>query len=96
MKSVHKLTDDELEDCVDGSTNITMLRDILTKHGVVDLEGWIDPEIFADWFAKGIEGFIDADPGSEEFFKIYENNWHWGYDIADNINSYKSDNFRDA
>ena len=96
MKSVYELTDEELEDCVDGSTNITMLRDILTKHGVIDLEGWIDPEIFADWFARGIEGFIDADPDSEEFFKIYENNWDWGFDIADNINSYISDNFRDA
>lgn len=95
MKSVHELTDEELEECVDGSTNIAMLRDILTKHGVVDLEGWIDPEIFADWFAQGIEGFIDAEYNSDEWIDANDTNWNWGYDIADNINSYISDNFRD-
>lgn len=95
MKPVHELTDEELEDCVDGSTNITMLREILTKHGVVDLEGWIDPEIFADWFAQGIEGYIDADPDTDEWVDANDNNWNWGFDIADNINSYISDNFKD-
>jgi hypothetical protein len=93
MKSVFKLTDLELEDCVNGSTNIGMLREILTKHGVVDEQGWIDPEIFADWFANGIEGFIDAVPDTDEWQEAYDNNWNWGYDIGDNINSYISDNF---
>ena len=94
MKSVYKLTDDELENCVNGSTNIVMLREILTKHGVVDEQGWIDPEIFADWFANGIEGFIDAVPDTDEWQAAYDNNWNWGYDIGDNINSYISDNFQ--
>ena len=93
MKSVHELTDLELEDCVNGSTNIAMLREILTKHGVVDEQGWIDPEIFADWFAAGIEGFIDAEPDTDEWQAAYDTNWNWGYDIGDNINSYISDNF---
>ena len=86
MKSVHDLTDEELEDCVNGSTNLDMIRDILTKHGVVDLEGWVDPEIFADWFAQDIEGFIDAEPDTYEWNEANDNNWNWGYDIADNIN----------
>ena len=93
MKSVYNLTDEELEDCVDGSTNIDMLRDILTKPNVVDEQGWIDPEIFADWFAHGIEGFIDAVPDTDEWQEAYDTNWTWGYDIGDNINSYISDNF---
>ena len=94
MKSVHKLTDEELEECVNGSTNIAMLREILTKPNVVDEQGWIDPEIFADWFANGIEGFIDAVPDTDEWQAAYDNNWNWGYDIGDNINSYISDNFQ--
>jgi len=95
MKQVKDLTDDELEECIDGSTNLEMIRDILTKHGVVDNDGYIDPEIFADWFAQGIEGYIDAERDSDEWTEAYDINWNWGYDIADNINSYISDNFKD-
>lgn len=95
IKKVSNLTDEELENCVDGSTNIQMIRDILTKHGVVDLEGYIDPEIFADWFARGIEGYIDAEEGSDEWTEANDVNWNWGYDIADNINEYISDGFKE-
>ena len=94
MKNARTLTDEELEDCVNGTTSIVMLREILTKHRVVDEQGWIDPEIFADWFAHGIEGFIDAEPETDEWQEAYDNNWNWGYDIGDNINSYISDNFQ--
>ncbi len=94
MKNVKELTDEELEDCVDGTTNIDMLRDILTKPNVVDEQGWIDPEIFADWFANGVEGHISAEPDTDEWQETYDNNWIWGYDIGDNINSYISDNFK--
>ena len=93
MKDSRTLTDAELENCVNGTTNIAMLREILTKPNVVDEQGWIDPEIFADWFAHGIEGFIDAVPDTDEWQAAYDNNWNWGYDIGDNINSYISDNF---
>lgn len=95
MISINDLTNEDLESCIDGSTNLEMVRNILTKHGVVDHEGWIDPEIFADWFAHGIEGFIDAEVDSDEWTEANDNNWNWGYDIADNINSLISDNFKD-
>ena len=95
MKNVLELTDEELEDCINGSTNLEMIRDILTKHGVVDEIGFIDPEIFADWFASGIEGYIDAEEDSEAWIEANDNNWNWGYDIGDNINSYISDNFEE-
>lgn len=95
IKNVLELTDDELEECIDGSTNIDMIRDILTKHGVVDGDGYIDPEIFADWFAQGIQGYIDAERDSDDWVEANDTNWNWGYDIGDNINSYISDNFKD-
>lgn len=94
IKNVLGLTDEEIENCINGSSNITMIRDILTKHGVVDLEGYIDPEIFADWFAQGVEGYIDAEENSDEWIEANDTNWNWGYDIGDNINSYISDNFK--
>lgn len=93
MKDARTLTDEELESCVDGTTNIAMLREILTKHRVIDELGWIDPEVFGDWFATGIQGFIDAEQNTAEWQEAYDNNWSWGYDIGDNINSYISNNF---
>lgn len=96
IKNVHELTDEELEDCIDGSTNLTMVRDILTKPGVVDSEGWVNPEKFADWFSGGLQDFIDSDRASEEWIEANEVNWNWGFDIGDNINSAISNNFKDT
>ena len=96
IKDVTKLTDEELENCIDGSTNLNMIRDILTKSRVVDNEGYIDPEVFADWFAHSLEGYISADPDTDEWTEAYDNNWNWGYDIGDNINCYASDNFKEG
>jgi hypothetical protein len=86
MRTPASLTDDEIESCIDGVSNIEMIREILTKHGVVGDDGYIDPEIFADWFAMGIEGFIDAEEGSDAWTNANGINWNWGYDIGDNIN----------
>lgn len=94
-KAIKDLTDQEIEDCINGSSNIKMIRDILTKPNVVDNEGWVDPEIFADWFAHGVEGYIDAKQDTDEWIEANDNNWTWGYDIGDNINSLISDNFKD-
>lgn len=95
MRSVKDLTDEELEECIEGSSSIKMIREILTKHGVVDLEGWIDPEIFADWFAEGLKDLIGEEEDNPNYTEAYDNNWNWGYDIGDNINSMISNNFKD-
>lgn len=94
MKNILELTDEELESCIDGSTDLSLIRKILKYKTVIDLEGWIDPEAFADFFAHSLEGFISADEDTDEWTEANEVNWTWGYDIADNINSYASDNFK--
>lgn len=88
MRNVFELDDDELEDCVDGSTSVDLIREILRKPVVVDEDGYVDPESFAQWFSYGIEGFIAADPDTDEWEEANENNYEWGYDIACNINNY--------
>ena len=95
IKNVHELSDEDLESCVDGTTDLRMIRNILTRDNVVDELGWIDPEVFAEWFARAIEGFIDAEADSVEWHEVNDNNWTWGYDIGDNINSFISDNFKE-
>lgn len=88
MRDVYELTNDELEDCFDGSTSVAMVREILEKPGVVTLEGYVDLERFAEWFSYGIEGFIDADEGTAEYDEAWNNNYFWGESIAENINEY--------
>lgn len=92
MRTIESLTDDEIENCIDGSSNIDMIKDILTKHGVVNENGVVSSGIFADWFAQALEGYIDAEPETEEWTEAFDNNWNWGYNIADNINDLLEDN----
>ncbi len=80
------LSDEEIEDCIEGSSNIEMIRDIMTKAYVVQDNGFVDEETFANWFATGIEGYIDADPDTEEFDEAWVVNYDWGLNIAANIN----------
>lgn len=88
MRNVFELDDEELEDCFDGSSNVDMVREILEKPNVVNEEGYVNEEKFADWFASGIEGYIDADEDTDEWQEAWDNNYEWGYSIAENINNY--------
>lgn len=80
------LTDEELEECIEGSSDIDMIREILQKAYVINDQGFVEEDIFANWFATGIEGFIDADPESDEFDEAWEANHEWALNIAANIN----------
>jgi hypothetical protein len=80
------LTDEEIEDCIEGSSDIDMIREILTKAYVINDQGFVEKDIFANWFATGIEGFIDADPDTEEFDEAWQANHEWALNIAANIN----------
>ena len=86
MNINEQITDDELEDCFEGSSNIDMVREILEKPGVVTGPGIIDSDQFAEWFAYAIEGFIDAEQDTEEWREAWDINFDWGLTIADNIN----------
>jgi len=78
------LDDEEIEECIEGSSNVSMIREIIDK---TQLNNLIDIEDFADMFSYAIRGYIDADVGSEVYEEAYLNNWTWGETIATNINS---------
>lgn len=82
------LSDDDLEECIDGSTNIDMIREILEKEFTMADDGRVIPGNFADWFAYAIEGFIDVDEDEDPaaWEDAWENNYDWGIDIAIAIN----------
>jgi hypothetical protein len=88
MKNVFELNDLEIEDCIDGSTNIDMIKEIFTKPYVVTSNGLLNPSEFANWFAYGIRGYIDADEDSPLWLEYNDLNTEWGLDIATNINEY--------
>lgn len=87
MIHIEHLTEEEIEDCVDGTTSIALIKEILEKPYCV-VDNVIDEERFANWFAYALEGFIDADEDTEEWDEAYQNNYDWGYQIAENINDY--------
>lgn len=88
MKDVFELEDWEIEECFDGSSNVDMVREIFEKDGVLEDDGTIIVEQFAQWFAYAIEGFIDADEETEEWDEAWNNNFEWGKSIAENLNDY--------
>lgn len=77
-----KLSDENIEDCIDGSSDIKMLREIIDMAQDGD---FVNIEEFADLFAYKIRGFIDAED-DEDYDEAYNNNWEWGKIIAMNIN----------
>lgn len=81
-----KLTEEELENCVDGSTDIALVRRILVMANVIGADNYVDPELFADQFAQALQTFISEELHSDAWNQAYDNNWLWGYDIGDNIN----------
>lgn len=84
IRTIDEITDSELEDCFDGCTDIEMVRRLIGE--CTDEQGWIDCLDFGDCFAQQIQGFIDADQGSEDYEEAWEANRQWGENIAENIN----------
>ena len=82
------LTDEEIEECINGSSDVDMIREIMTMEDVYDDEDstHLHEENFATRFAYAIEGCIDADPETEAWAQAWDNNYEWGIGIAENIN----------
>jgi hypothetical protein len=83
MKTLDNITDDELEVCVEGSTNLTMLRDLLEQ---CLMDGLVHEDDFADVFAMELEKHLDTNLPGPEYIEAYDVNWEWGMRIAENVN----------
>ena len=81
MKINDLISDEELEECIEGCSDLSLIRQIIKLS---QLENLLDEEGFADIFAFELRGFINED--SEEYDTAYEKNYDWGYQIASNIN----------
>lgn len=83
MKTLDNITDDELEVCVEGSTNLTMLRDLLEQ---CLMDGLVHEDDFTDVFAMELEKHLDTNLPGPEYIEAYDVNWEWGMRIAENVN----------
>ena len=84
MKINDILSDDDIYYCIDGHSDIKMIREVID---MTQEENLVDEESFADVFSFNIRGFIDEEIDSDEYDEAYTNNWEWGRTIAENINS---------
>jgi len=83
--TVYDLSDDQIESCLDGSSDVEMVRNILIDAHNKDLNV-VDEMDFSFEFADAIKGFIDAEEGTDEWEEAYDNNCEWGGSIAQNVN----------
>ena len=84
VRTLDSITDEELESCLDGSSNLELVRQLLKENIAPD--GWIWSMDFGDAFAEAIESFIGADEGTPEWNEAWQVNADWGESIADNVN----------
>jgi hypothetical protein len=83
--TVYDLSDDQIETCFDGASNVEMVRNLLIEAYNKDLNS-VDEMDFSFEFADAIKGFIDAEEGTDEWEEAYDNNCEWGGSIAQNVN----------
>ena len=88
LRTPSDLSDEEIEECIDGSSDVDMIRKIMTMEDVYDEEDstHLHEENFATRFAYAIEGFIDAENDTPEWQEAWDNNYEWALSIAENIN----------
>lgn len=84
IKKIQDLTDDQIENCFEGSSDVRMVRQLAEL--CLDENGYVDVEDFSQAFAEKIEVFIGADEGTDEWDDIWFENRNWGEIIAENIN----------
>lgn len=83
--TVYDLSDDQIESCLDGSSDVEMVRNLLNEAYNKDLN-LVDEMDFSCEFAEAIKGFIDAEEGTDEWDEAYDTNCEWGGSIAQNVN----------
>ncbi len=83
--SIFDLSDDQIESCFNGCSNVDMVRNLLNAAYNKKLNE-VDEMDFAGEFAEEIKGYIAAEEGTDEWQESYDGNYEWGESIAENIN----------
>ena len=85
VKANDILSDDEIEQCIKGSSNINLIRNLIEISQ--DRNRAILDEIkFAAHYTDEVNNNIKAKRGTAEWDDANTTNWEWGKSIAININ----------
>jgi len=87
ITTIADLTDDQIESCFNGSSNVDLVRDLFEENYHSDLK-IVDVKAYGAAFAEAIEGFIGADETEEpeEWKEAYAINQEWGESMAHSVN----------
>ena len=83
---LNNFTDDEIEECFEGSSDVDLVREIAGK--CVTENATIAEMAFGQMFARAIEGFIgvEYEDAPDEWEEAWDINEDWGISIARNLN----------
>lgn len=87
LTTIADLSDDQIESCFNGSSNVDLVRDLFEENYSSDLK-IVDEKAFGEAFAEAIQGFIGADEVEEpeEWKEAYAINQEWGESMAQSVN----------
>lgn len=87
LTTIADLSDDQIESCFNGSSNVDLVRDLFEENYRSDLK-IVDEKAFGEAFAEAIQGFIGADEVEEpeEWKEAYAINQEWGESMAQSVN----------
>ena len=87
LTTIADLSDDQIESCFNGSSNVDLVRDLFEENYRSDLK-IVDEKSFGEAFAEAIQGFIGADEVEEpeEWKEAYAINQEWGESMAQSVN----------
>ena len=85
VKANDILSDDEIEQCIKGSSNINLIRNLIEISQDRN-RAILDGIKFAAHYSDEVNNNIKAKRGTTEWDDANTTNWEWGKSIATNIN----------
>jgi hypothetical protein len=85
--TIADLSDDQVESCINGSSNINLVRNLFEENYRPDLK-IVDEKAYGAAFAEAIQGFIGVDEieEPENWKEAYAINQEWGESMANSVN----------
>lgn len=88
MNDITKITNEQIVELFGDTVDPNLIQEILTKPAVIIDECEVDYDQFSQWFSYALEGLIEAEEQSPEWWTAYRANEAWGRDIAEALNAW--------
>ena len=82
MNDITQITAQEIDLLFKGEVSPDLILEILSKPGVIIDECEVDYDQFSQWWSYALEGLIEHEPQTPEWWTAYKANHVWGQAIA--------------